>query len=205
MFVSKIARLITTVFGLGYMPKAPGTFGALAAVPFIPVFAHPLWGAVTLLVVGAIGYWATVVHLRELEAGQVGVPASPGEKSHLDPSQIVIDEWLGQGLTYYVFLTIGRYSFLKQSALLVSEVHLSALFPCFVLFRLFDIWKPGPVGWIDRQLNGATGVIVDDLAAGVIAGVFLPSMCAILGVPIGCILVSTIALYVFAEKMRNRT
>jgi phosphatidylglycerophosphatase A len=78
-----------------------------------------------------------------------------------DDGRIVIDEVVGQLLALAPLVLLGRRSSLP---LVVTG---------FVLFRIFDVWKPGPVGWLDRNLSGGTGVVMDDVLAGVFAAGFL--------------------------------
>jgi len=136
------ARLVATWFGSGLAPRAPGTMGSLAALPF--AWAILAWGggwpslAVAVLAVTLAGLWATAVVLR-----------ASGIK---DPSFVVVDEVAGQ---WIALLPAGLDPLLFAAG--------------FVLFRLFDIWKPWPVGWADRDLPGAFGVMADDLLAGALA------------------------------------
>jgi phosphatidylglycerophosphatase A len=131
------ASIIGTWFGAGLMPKAPGTWGSLAALPFawaIAHFAGPLWllpAAALLFLVG----WA---------ASNVIVSVSQSQ----DPQSIVIDEVVGQWLT-----------------LAVAPPHLLPYAVGFVAFRLADITKPFPAGWADRHVGGGLGVMLDDALA----------------------------------------
>lgn len=149
--MTKLARLIGTVFYVGYLRPAPGTWGSLVALPF----AYLLWivGGVWLVVlaipVGFVkGLWAT----REMTR----------DSDDHDPSEIVVDELIGQWIALLPVL-FGAFH---------AGVHVLSLWPgwiaAFVLFRLFDIWKPGPVGWADRK-DGPMGVMLDDVIAGVLA------------------------------------
>lgn len=148
-----IATLIGTVFGVGYLRPAPGTWGSLAALPLAyglhRLGGFPLLALATLAVTG-VGYWATAVMTQ-------------GRDNH-DPSEIVIDEVAGQ------WLAICAISYPAWS----HDIAISALWPgwisAFVLFRLFDIWKPGPVGWADRK-HGPMGVMLDDVIAGILAAI----------------------------------
>jgi hypothetical protein len=101
------------------------------------------------LAVTALGWWATA-------RGDRG-------RSDKDPSEIVIDEVVGQ------WIALWPVSFGAQMA----GADVLALWPgivaAFVLFRLFDIWKPGPVGWADRQPATPLGVMLDDIVAGWLA------------------------------------
>lgn len=154
----RVTRLIATFFGVGLLRPAPGTWGSLAALPAawaLHGIAGPgLLAAGILLALGA-GWWATVEETRGA--------ADP------DPDEIVIDEVAGQWLALLP-VSIGAAH---------AGVALTALWPgwitAFLAFRLFDIWKPGPIGWADRQ-GGAFGVMLDDVFAGLAA-----ALCVLLG------------------------
>ena len=139
------ASWIATWFGVGRLPFAPGTWGALAALPFAWIIAW-LFGARALLIAAAllfvIGWWAAARVSR----------ASGVE----DAGSIVVDEVVGQWL-----------------ALVVTPPDPLAYLVGFVLFRLFDIAKPWPVRWLDKNLAGGLGVMADDVAAGVYAAILL--------------------------------
>ncbi|MCD9146854.1 phosphatidylglycerophosphatase A family protein [Pseudophaeobacter flagellatus] len=147
-----LARMIATVGGIGYLHPAPGTWGSLIALPLAyglhQLGGFPLLALATILATG-LGIWATGVMTR-------------GEANH-DPSEIVIDEVAGQWLALWA-LSYPAWA---------HGIAISALWPgwiaAFALFRLFDIWKPGPVGWADRQA-GPVGVMLDDVIAGMFAG-----------------------------------
>ena len=147
-----LPRQIATIFGVGTLRPAPGTWGSLVALPLFYV-AHVTGGfsgvVVATLIIFALGWWATLEMTRNRE-------------DH-DPSEIVIDEVAGQWVALWT-LSAGATR---------AEVDLLQLWPgwiaAFVLFRLFDIWKPGPVGWADRRTD-ALGVMLDDVIAGVCAG-----------------------------------
>ena len=133
------ARLIASGFGLGRLPTAPGTWASLAAL--FPAAAIQYAGGPLALAIAAV-----VVAFIGLWA----IRAS-GETDN-DPGWIVIDEVAGQWL-----------------ALLPAGLDWRLYVAGFALFRLFDIAKPWPVGWADRTLPGATGIMVDDLLAGIYA------------------------------------
>ena len=154
-------RLIATVFGLGYLRPAPGTWGsavALAAgVALDHIAGFPALVLATLLVI-PLGYWATA-----------GMVATSAEK---DPSEIVIDEVAGQWIALFpVALGVAH-----------TGADLRDLWPgwiaAFVLFRLFDIWKPWLVGAADRR-GDALGVMLDDVWAGVFAAVGVAVLAAL--------------------------
>ena len=133
--------IVATWFGCGLSPKAPGTVGSLGALPFAwMILAYGDW----VWLAGAV-----------VAASLIGIAASRIvlRKSGIkDPSFVVIDEVAGQWL-----------------ALLPAGLNPYLFVAGFLAFRLFDIWKPWPVGWADRKVPGATGVMLDDLIAGIYA------------------------------------
>lgn len=145
-----MTRLIATVFGVGLLRPAPGTWGSAAGLLF-GVLLHMLGGFWLLLgatfAVTALGYWAV--------AAEVG-------DSDDDPSEFVIDEVAGQ------WVALWPVSF----GAMMMGADIWALYPglitAFIAFRVFDILKPGPIGWADRQ-HGAFGIMADDVIAGWIA------------------------------------
>ncbi|SNR71019.1 phosphatidylglycerophosphatase A family protein [Puniceibacterium sediminis] len=146
-----MSKLVTTVLGVGYLRPAPGTWGSLAALPLFWVL-HVLGGfwlaLIAVVVMLALGWWATQQEI----AG----------KANQDPSEIVIDEVVGQ------WIALLPVSFGAG----MMGVDVLRLWPGwvagFLLFRLFDIWKPWLVGMADRR-GGAFGVMLDDVIAGVFA------------------------------------
>jgi predicted RND superfamily exporter protein len=137
-----VAGAVSKTFGAGHSPIAPGTIGALVALPIA--------GALAGLPFAARAAGAAIVTLAGLAAIRVYLRRDPSRK---DPQEIVVDETAG---------------------CLIAVVCVPFEWPwvlaAFVLFRAFDIWKPGPVGWAERKLHGALGVMGDDVVAGVLAG-----------------------------------
>jgi phosphatidylglycerophosphatase A len=154
-------RAIVTFGGAGLLRPAPGTWGSLAALPaawVILTLGGP-WALVSLTVaVTALGLWATGQEI-----------AATGDH---DPAHVVIDEVAGQ---WIALLPVGF------GAAMTGALPLD-LWPgwvaAFLLFRLFDIWKPGPIGWADRR-GDALGVMLDDLIAGVFAAMGLLALAAV--------------------------
>jgi phosphatidylglycerophosphatase A len=145
--------VITTFFGAGRLRPAPGTWGSLAALPAALglFYLVGLWGFLALTVaVFFIGWLAIHIHTQ-------------GAEDH-DPSYIVIDEVAGQWIALWPVMIGASH----------VGTDITALWPgwvaAFVFFRLFDITKPGPVGWADRR-GDALGVMLDDVIAGVFAAV----------------------------------
>ena len=137
--------LLATWFGAGFLPKAPGTWGSIAALPFAWWIAS-VGGCQAMLtgvlLVFAVGWWASESYLE-----RVG-----GE----DPGPIVIDEVVGQWLAV---------------SFVIPDLILYGL--GFLFFRFADIVKPWPVGWADRRIKGSFGIMLDDVLAGLYAAVLL--------------------------------
>ena len=144
----KLARLIASGFGSGFFPGAPGTAGSLAG---LALGAALLWRASWSLPFAAFaaiaGGMITVRHATGLQWRA----ASKIEGD--DPGWVVIDEIAGQ----------------LCALLMLPAPTWAGLLLAFALFRVLDIAKPGPIGWLDRQ-GGALGVMADDVLAGLVTG-----------------------------------
>ena len=157
----RVTQLIATFFYVGHLRPAPGTWGSLAALPCawaLHVAGGPLLLSLGVLVTFTLGMWATGLETK-------------GKDDH-DPSEIVIDEVAGQWLAFLP-VSIGATH---------AGVALTVLWPgwvtAFLAFRLFDIWKPGPIGWADRR-GDALGVMLDDILAGLAAALCVMAGAAI--------------------------
>jgi phosphatidylglycerophosphatase A len=131
------ATIAATWFHAGLLPKAPGTWGSAAALPF--AWGLAVLGGAPLLLAAAVacffvGWWASAIYVA-----RTGVD---------DPSEVVIDEVAGQWLV-----------------LAAAPLDPLSYGVGFALFRLFDVWKPWPVRWADRRIGGGLGVMVDDILA----------------------------------------
>ena len=134
-------------FGSGLAPKAPGTFGTLAAIPIYWLMKDlPLSLYLSLTIVAFIaGIW-----ICQQSADWLGKE---------DPSAVVWDEIVGFLITMIAVPSGWQW-----------------LLAGFVLFRLFDIWKPWPISWADQRLHGGFGIMVDDVIAGLFAGFCLQAV-----------------------------
>jgi phosphatidylglycerophosphatase A len=145
------AKLIGTVLGVGYIRPASGTWGSLVALPW-GWLLHVI-GGFPMLIIGILvafgaGWWATA-------------QMTAGSTDH-DPSEIVIDEVAGQ------WIALLPLSYAAWSMGLDILVMWPGWIAAFVLFRLFDIWKPLLIGWADRR-GDPLGVMLDDVIAGIFA------------------------------------
>ena len=139
------ARLLATWFGTGLAPKAPGTWGSIAALPFAWLIQS--WGGSAALVLAA-----SLLLLAGWAASDRLVTAT-GIK---DPQIIVVDEVVGQWLT-----------------LACGPVTIPAYLVGLLLFRAADITKPYPASWADRRVGGGLGVMLDDVLAALYSGLGL--------------------------------
>jgi phosphatidylglycerophosphatase A len=157
-----VTRLIATFGFVGLIPFAAGTWGSLAALAtgylLHRLGSFPLLAAATVIAY-LLGIWATRIETFE--------------QHDLDPSHIVIDEVVGQWIALMP-LSLGLWLMGAPPALCPWPGWVGA----FVFFRLFAIWKPGPVGWADRR-KGPTGVMLDDVFAGLLAAIVETLLAAI--------------------------
>jgi phosphatidylglycerophosphatase A len=121
----------------GYLPKAPGTWGTLLALPL----------NLLLLNLSPQGYWLSLLMIFLLAVYSAGAAEKILDRK--DPGIIVIDEIIGMLI-----------------ALIAAPTQPLVWLMAFLLFRLFDIIKPWPVSWADRHLNGGFGIVLDDVLAG---------------------------------------
>ena len=142
-----MSHIIATFFYTGYLRPAPGTWGSLAAllIGFLVVQTTGLYGLLICIAASFIlGWWSTATLVK-------------GNDDH-DPAEIVIDEVLGQWISILPLAVFAQQ----------FEISIWYWVLSFGTFRLFDIAKPGLVGWADRQV-GPLGVMLDDVIAGIMA------------------------------------
>jgi phosphatidylglycerophosphatase A len=137
--VNTLAKAIATALGAGYSPIAPGTCGTVVAVPIAYLTANlPLWQyAIMVTAITAVAIWAAD-------------RADRAWGTH-DSQRIVIDEVAGYLVTMF---PVDRHGWIP-------------LLAGFIAFRFFDIVKPPPVRWLDENLPGGAGVVLDDVGAGI--------------------------------------
>ena len=142
--------LLVTMFGLGKVKFMPGTFGSLAATIFLFYLFHTLKISSDIILIGWIivfiySFYAVSVHIRN--------------SKNKDPGEIIIDEFLGQSIPIYLYEI--SHGTTKESN---EAIIYYGLF--FLLFRYFDIMKPFPVNFFDKNFKNSFGVIMDDICAG---------------------------------------
>lgn len=143
-------HLLATGFGSGLSPIVPGTAGTLASVPFYLLLANlPLWLYLLVLVVASI----VGISICSKTSHDMGVH---------DHGSIVWDEFVGFWITMVMVPVLH---------LPILDWHWIAA--GFVYFRFFDMLKPWPICWFDKNIHGGLGIMIDDIIAGVAAGIVL--------------------------------
>lgn len=136
-------KALSTWFGLGLIPFAPGTWGTIGAIPLVWFFQR--MGEMQYMYATAL-FVVTSVFVAQMYEDQLA--------SEHDPSEFVLDEVAG-------FLVTMTWVPFTWPYLLVG----------FILFRLLDILKPWPISWVDAKVPGGFGAVADDLVAGILASV----------------------------------
>ena len=148
--IKTLNTLFVTMFGLGKVPKIPGTFGSLATVVVLYLFFHIFNISSNIILIGLIiifiySFSAVALHIKNNE--------------NKDPKEVVIDEFIGQSIPIYLYEISHGIEKNPNEAIIFYGI-------CFVLFRYFDIMKPFPVSFFDKNFKNSFGVIMDDVCAG---------------------------------------
>ena len=148
--IKTLNTLFVTMFGLGKIPKIPGTFGSLATVLLLYLFFHKLNISSNVILVGLI-----IIFIYSFSA----VTEYIKENENKDPKEIIIDEFIGQSIPIYLYEISHGTEKSPDEAIIFYSI-------CFILFRFFDIAKPFPVSFFDKNFKNSFGVIMDDVCAG---------------------------------------
>ena len=148
--LNKINFLFVTLFGIGKIKKIPGSFASLATILFLFFLFHildisPNIILVSVIIIFFISLFTVNIFIKDL--------------TNKDPKEVVIDEFIGQSIP------VCLYEIAHEGAKETSKV-LTFYFIMFVLFRIFDIVKPYPVSYYDKNFKNSFGVIMDDVCAG---------------------------------------
>ena len=138
------------MFGLGKIKKIPGTFGSLATIIILYIFFHILNFSsntilFSLIIIFIYSFSAVAAHIKDSE--------------NKDPKEVIIDEFIGQSIPIYLYEISHGTEKSPDEAVIFYGI-------CFVLFRFFDIAKPFPVSFFDKNFKNSFGVIMDDVFAG---------------------------------------
>ena len=148
--LNKINFYFVTLFGIGKLKKIPGSYASLATTIFLFILFHILNFSPNIVLIGVI-----IVFLISLYAVNIFIK----DMDNKDPKEVVIDEFIGQSIP------ICLYEIAHEGTKETNEV-LTFYFIMFILFRIFDIVKPYPVSYYDKNFKNSFGVIMDDVCAG---------------------------------------
>ena len=148
--LNKINFLFVTLFGIGKLKNIPGSYASLATTIFLFFLFHILNFSANIVLVGII-----IVFLVSLYAINIFIK----DLDNKDPKEVVIDEFIGQSIP------ICLYEIAHVGTKETSQV-LTSYFIMFILFRFFDIAKPYPINYYDKNSKNSFGVIMDDVCAG---------------------------------------
>ena len=138
------------MFGIGKIKMIPGTVGSLATIIILFVLFHTLNISSNLILLGLI-----IIFVYSFSA----VASHTENSENKDPKEIVIDEFIGQSIPIYLYEISHGTEKSPNEAIIFYAI-------CFALFRFFDIKKPFPVSFFDRNFKNSFGVIMDDVCAG---------------------------------------
>jgi|TARA_B100000929_G_scaffold231806_1_gene188273 phosphatidylglycerophosphatase A len=148
--MNKIIFLLVTLFGIGKLKKIPGSYASLATIIFLFFLFHILNFSPNFVLIGVI-----IVFLFSLYAVNIFIK----DLENKDPKEIVIDEFIGQSIP------ICLYEIAHEGTKETNQV-LTFYFIMFILFRIFDIVKPYPISYYDKNFKNSFGVVMDDVCAG---------------------------------------
>ena len=148
--MNNINFLFVTLFGIGKLKKIPGSYASLATTIFLFFLFHilkisPNFILIFVIIIFFISLYAVNIFIKDFD--------------NKDPKEVVIDEFIGQSIP------ICLYEIAHEGTKETSQV-LTFYFLMFILFRIFDIAKPYPVSYYDKNFKNSFGVIMDDVAAG---------------------------------------
>ena len=148
--IKSFNSLLVTMFGLGKIKYMPGTFASLATTIMLYYLFHVLNVSTNFVLIGLIvifvySFYAVSSHIENNE--------------NKDPGEIVIDEFLGQSIPIYLYEISHGVTKNDDDAIIYYLLF-------FILFRYFDIMKPFPVSFFDKNFKNSFGVIMDDICAG---------------------------------------
>ncbi len=146
----KFNTLFVTMLGIGNIKIIPGTFGSLATIIIIYIFFHILNVSPNIILAGLV-----LIFIYSFPAITNYIKYSDNK----DPKEIIIDEFIGQSIPIYLYEISHGTEKSSDEAVIFYLI-------CFVLFRFFDIKKPFPVSFFDKNFKNSFGVVMDDVCAG---------------------------------------
>jgi phosphatidylglycerophosphatase A len=142
--------LFVTMFGLGKIKFAPGTFGSLATTIILYICFHFFKIDSNFILIGFL-----IIFFSSFMAVEYYIKHNDNK----DPGEIIIDEFIGQSIPIYLYEISHGVEKNSNEAIIIYAI-------CFILFRYFDIMKPFPASYFDKKQKNSFGVIMDDVCAG---------------------------------------
>tara|TARA_B100000945_G_scaffold174097_1_gene139480 strand:+ start:1435 stop:1929 length:495 start_codon:yes stop_codon:yes gene_type:complete len=148
--ISKLNFLFVTLFGIGKLKKIPGSYASLLTTLFLFFLFHilkfsPNIVLIVIIIIFLISLYAVSIFIKDLD--------------NKDPKEVVIDEFIGQSIP------ICLYEIAHEGTREINQI-MTFYFIMFILFRIFDITKPYPVSYYDKNFKNSFGVVMDDVCAG---------------------------------------
>ena len=143
-FKQKVILFLATGGLIGFSPVAPGTFGSLAALPLCLLISLMRVDDALIFIMILVTLSTWIAHVAEKIEAQK------------DPKQVVVDEICGMAVALFALPFTPLF-----------------IIGGFALFRVFDIFKPFPIRWVDKKVPGGLGIMLDDLMAGIFANVLM--------------------------------
>ena len=142
--MNKFSKLIISLFGLGFIPIAPGTFASL----FSLIFFYLIYSYLSFVAMIFIFLFIFLLSIKLINLYSY-------DKNNHDSPEIVIDEFIG---IFFIIIFYEYFKFTNDKLM---------FFLIFIIFRFFDIFKVFPANWVDKKIKNSFGVILDDIIAGI--------------------------------------
>ena len=142
--MNKFSKIIISLFGLGFIPIAPGTFASL----FSLIFFYLIYSYLSFIAMILIFLFIFLLSIKLINLYSY-------DKNDHDSPEIVIDEFIG---IFFIIIFYEYFKFTNDKLM---------FFLIFIIFRFFDIFKVFPANWVDKKIKNSFGVILDDIIAGI--------------------------------------